>query len=100
MDVELTAGDLGVTRVSVAPDAPRALQLLDGGDIDAALIDFFLGGEDGLIVAQRLTQLRIPFALMTGTSDLEWLQAQVPGVPILGKPFTKERLAETLEKLC
>lgn len=100
MDVELTAVDLGLARVSIAPDAAKALQLLEAGDIDAALVDFFLGGEDGLAVARRLTDLNIPFALMTGTSDLAWLEAQVPGVPILGKPFTRERLAETLEKLC
>lgn len=100
MDVELTAIDLGVESVSVAPGALDALQLLEGGDVDAALIDLFLGGEDGLLVAERLRELDIPFAVMTGASDLEWLQAQVPGAPILGKPFTRERLAETLEKLC
>jgi CheY-like chemotaxis protein len=100
MDVELTAGDLGLNQVSVVPNISKALQLLETGGIDAALVDMFLGGEDGLAVADRLAELAIPFALMTGSADLEWLKARVPGVPILTKPFTKDQLADTLEKLC
>jgi CheY-like chemotaxis protein len=100
MDVELTALDLGLERVSVAASAPSALQLLETGDVDAALIDFFLGNDDGRIVATRLTELGVPFALMTGSSDFEWLETQVPGVQVLTKPFTKEQLARTLQKLC
>lgn len=100
MDVELAAVDLGLARVSVAPDAGKALQLLETEKIDAALVDFFLGSEDSRVVTERLSGLGIPFALMTGTGDLEWLQAQVPGVPILTKPFTHGQLAEALERLC
>jgi CheY-like chemotaxis protein len=100
MDVELTALDLGLERVSVAPNAPEALRLLEAGGINAALMDFFLGKDDGRVVAERLAELDIPFALMTGSGDIAWLQAQVPGVPILTKPFTKDQLAETLENLC
>ena len=100
MDVELAAVDLGLERVSIAPDIGQALQLLETEKIDAALIDFFLGSEDGRLVAERLSGLGIPFALMTGTGDLEWLRAQLPGVPILTKPFTHGQLAGMLEQLC
>lgn len=100
MDVELTALDLGLERVSVAASAPSALQLLEAGGVDAALIDFFLGHDDGRIVAERLTELGVPFALMTGSSDFEWLETQVPGAEVLTKPFTKEQLARALQKLC
>ena len=100
MDVELAAEDLGLERVSVAPDAGKALQLLETESIDAALVDLFLGSEDSRPVTERLSARGIPFAVMTGTSDLEWLEAQLPGVPILTKPFTSGQLAETLERLC
>lgn len=100
MDVELAAVDLGLERVSVAPDGDKALQLLETEKIDAALVDFFLGGEDSRQVIDRLSALGIPFALMTGTSDLEWLEAQWPGVAILTKPFTHNQLAGVLDLLC
>lgn len=100
MDVELTALDLGLERVSVAPDASEALRLLEAGDINAALVDVFLGKDDGRVVAERLAELGIPFALMTGFGDIAGLQAQLPDTPILTKPFMKDQLAETLEKLC
>lgn len=100
MDVELTAVDLGVERASVAPDAAKALALIETETFDAALVDLFLGNDDGRLVAKRLAELGIPFALMTGTGDLEWLQAEMPGTPVLTKPFTRNELAETLGKLC
>jgi len=100
MDVELTALDLGVGRVSVAPNAAEALSQLNSGGVDAALVDVFLGKDDGRTVAERLVELGIPFALMTGAGDIAGLQAQLPDAHILTKPFMKDQLAETLEKLC
>ncbi|MBO9582299.1 MAG: response regulator [Sphingobium sp.] len=100
MDIELTAMDLGLQRVSAAADAGEALRLLETEKIDAALVDVFLGGEDSRLVTERLSALGIPFAPMTGIGDLEWLQAQLPGVPILTKPFTHDQLADILEQLC
>jgi CheY-like chemotaxis protein len=100
MDVELTAVDLGVERASAAPDASKALALIETESFDAALVDLFLGNDDGRMVAGRLAELGIPFALMTGSGDVDWLQAQMPGTPVLTKPFTREELAETLDKLC
>lgn len=99
MDVELTAVDLGVDRASVAPDVSRALALIETETFDAALVDLFLGDEDGRVVAERLTERGIPFALMTGSGDVDWLEVQMPGTPVLTKPFTRNELAETLGKL-
>lgn len=99
MDVELTAVDLGVERASVASDVSRALALIETETFDAALVDLFLGNEDGRVIAGRLSELGIPFALMTGSGDVDWLEAQMPGTPVLTKPFTRGELAETLGKL-
>lgn len=101
MDIEMSAEQLGLAKVTTVPDAVQALALLDGDarDVDGALIDFFLAKGDGRVVAERLKTLDIPFALMTGFGDLAWLQAQVPRVPILAKPFSITELAATLDQL-
>lgn len=99
MDVELTAMDLGVDRASVASDVSTALALIETEKFDAALVDLFLGSDDGRMVASRLSELGIPFALMTGSGDIDWLEVQMPGTPVLTKPFTRSELAETLAKL-
>lgn len=99
MDLEMSLEELGLTRITVVSDAAKALETLDAGDVDLALVDFMLGGGDGRHVAERLIDLGIPFAIMTGLGDLDWLRDQVPGVAILAKPFSNEDLARTLEKL-
>jgi len=100
MDLEMSLEELGLDRITVASDAARAIAAIEAGDIDAALVDFLLSAGDGRVVAGRLTDLGIPFAIMTGLGDLDWLRDQLPGVGILTKPFSNEELVKTLEKLC
>jgi CheY-like chemotaxis protein len=87
-------------RVSICPSAADALGQIEGGAIDAALVDLFLGKEDGRTVTDALAAREVPFAIMTGSTDLDRLQRQFPGVPILTKPFTRDEVTETIEKLC
>jgi DNA-binding NtrC family response regulator len=100
MNVELMAGDMGIGRVSIAPNAFVAIAMLEAGDVDVVLLDFYLGKDDGRLVAARLKELGIPYAVMTGVGDLDWLRAQVPDAPILSKPFTSEEMAAAIERLC
>lgn len=101
LDLECSLQELGVGRVTVVADTERALRVLEGGDVDAALVDVFLGNrEDGLVIARPLRERGIPFALMTGLGDARGLQAQFPGTPILPKPFSGLDLIDVVELLC
>jgi CheY-like chemotaxis protein len=100
MDLEMSLNELGFDQVTVVPDAFKAIEVLAAGGIDSALVDFMLGNGDGGIVADRLVELDIPFAIMTGLGDLDWLRERVPGAPVLTKPFSNADLAAMLEKLC
>ncbi|MBO9576372.1 MAG: response regulator [Sphingobium sp.] len=100
LDLECALQDLGVARVTLAPDPARAFAALGDGDVSAALVDVFLDREDGLAVARELKTLGIPFALMTGLGDARGLQAQFPGTPILPKPFSGLDLIDIVECLC
>lgn len=100
MDLEFSLEDLGAARVTLAAEPASALAVIDAEGVDLALVDVFLDKEDGLVVAERLADLAIPFALMTGLGGTPELQARFPGAPILAKPFSAEELAKVIDRLC
>jgi CheY-like chemotaxis protein len=100
LDLEMVLTGLGIAQVTIASTAAQAVVALDGGGVDAAFIDVFLGTDDGRIVAERLIALAIPFALVTSLDEADRLLAQFPGVPVLSKPFAGPDVAEVLARLC
>lgn len=72
-------------QVFCANSLAQALELANGADIDAAVIDYGLGGERGDPLCDDLNRRGVPFLIYTGycTSDLHghWNRT-----PILSKP--------------
>src|SRR3954471_16251625 len=75
-----------------------AIAAVEQQEIDAAVLDVLIPEISGDAVAQRLRQLRpgLPIALMTGHRAGF---TKGGGVAVLHKPFTKEELLETVERL-
>jgi CheY-like chemotaxis protein len=67
-------------------------------DVDVAVLDVLIPEISGDAVAVRLRQLKpgLPIALMTGNGAGF---TKGVGLPVLRKPFTKEELLETVERL-
>ena len=90
--------DGGATVVGPAARVARALDLLEEGDVDAALLDVNLAGEMTTPVAQELRRRGIPFAFATGYGA-----AGVPegfaGQPLLQKPFQERDLQEVMTRV-
>lgn len=76
-----------------------ALNVAEQEPIDAAVLDVLIPEISGDAVADRLRQERpgMPVILMTG--DNGDLYAKASGLPLLHKPFTKEELLATVERL-
>lgn len=86
-------GTLG-HHVIAARSAEQARLILENGQVDLALIDCLMSGEQGNSLAEHVSQLGIPTILTSG--DPHYLEALPElALPFLAKPF---RLAE-LEKL-
>jgi two-component system OmpR family response regulator len=88
-------------RVSLAPDAVVARQILDTDIPDVCLIDALLTGEAGLSIAAYAAMLGLPVLMMTGDAVLademdDALRANIR------KPFglaaVVDKVAETLDK--
>lgn len=93
LDLEEILRDLGAAEVSVA-------RSLDDADADAAfdfaILDLMLGGRSTVEFASVLFARGIPFVFATGRSDAAQLVANLPGVPIVGKPFSSDALIEAI----
>ncbi len=82
-----------------AEGVPAALELVQAGGIDAAILDVNLrGGEQSWPVADALAEAGVPFVLATGGGDGAIADAH-KGRPVLAKPFTMDGIEKALAAL-
>jgi CheY-like chemotaxis protein len=78
-------------RVGWAGGTERALAMARDADIDAALLDVNLSGQDTFAVADILSERHIPFVFATGYGA-DGVADRFRGVPTLTKPFQCDEL--------
>jgi DNA-binding response OmpR family regulator len=84
--------DQGMEPVGPAPTLEQAMLLLEGNDLDAALLDIRLLGEKMVFpLCESLAARHIPFAFLTGWAAAEFPET-VKGVPVIYKPFRRAEL--------
>jgi CheY-like chemotaxis protein len=89
MMVELWLADLGHELIGPAPNAATASALIEGGGIDAAILDVSLEGVRSYGIADALRTKGIPFAWGTGYSSRD-IDARYRDAPIIAKPYSLE----------
>ncbi|MET3825929.1 MULTISPECIES: response regulator [Sphingomonas] len=90
---------LGKSLAGSADSVGSALQLVDAGGIDAAILDVNLrGGEKSFPIAEALAARNIPFVFATGGSHDSVGDAWADR-PTLSKPFTMDGVAKALDAL-
>lgn len=99
MEMEERVQSLGYAVLGPAPSVAAARSLLDVATPTAALLDVELRGERVNPVAERLRQLEIPFALLTGYARLTLDGPELAGAPRLSKPVAEIELASMLRKM-
>ena len=97
LDAEDALKEIGAQKVMVAADVARALKLLGRGDVDFALLDVNLGGENSMAVADALVAAKIPFAFATGYGEDTPLTARFSHAPVLKKPYSADQLRQALD---
>jgi len=98
MMVEDWLTELGFEPVGPANSVASALQLTNDQEIDGAILDVSLGGENCYEVAGILQQRNIPFAFATGRGA-EDVDSRFQGVAVLTKPFEFETVKSLMGKL-
>ncbi|HUD92276.1 HWE histidine kinase domain-containing protein [Sphingobium sp.] len=95
MDGEDALRDLGA-EVMTAASVGRAREAIAIQPVDLAVLDFNLGNETSLPVADLLAERGIPFLFATGYGDGLELPARYEGVTLVKKPYSGATLAQAL----
>lgn len=90
---------LGRQVAGTADCVAAALELIEAGGIDAAILDVNLaGGETSWPIADALAAAGVPFVVATGGSG-DTISAAHQHCPILAKPFTMDAVEQALDGL-
>ncbi len=90
---------LGHKVAGSADSVDSALAVIDGGGVDAAILDVNLrGGEQSFPIADRLAEAGVPFVFATGGSG-DTIATDHRDRPTLAKPFTMDAVEKALGAL-
>jgi DNA-binding response OmpR family regulator len=97
LDVAETLTDAGAIVIGPAHTVTQALKLVDGGRLDAAVLDYRLEREVSSPIADWLGRICVPY--LFHTSSRAEPQAAYPHVPIIDKPTHREVLVALIKTL-
>jgi CheY-like chemotaxis protein len=90
--------ELGCEVVGPARSVEQGLDIAGSAQLDGAILDVNLGGNNSFAVAEALKQRGVPFAFTTGDGSID--EEAGFGDPILlSKPFDFEGVKTVLDKL-
>ncbi|ODN68931.1 Bacteriophytochrome [Methylobrevis pamukkalensis] len=92
LDAEEIMQELGAASVEQVASVEEAFATIARRRPRFALLDFNLGPETSLPIAERLHEAGIPFVFATGYGEQLKLPEALTAVPIVSKPFTKASL--------
>lgn len=97
-DLEDVVMSRGAT-ASVCLDVESALRQAECFDFDAAILDYNVGGQTVVPVADALQRRGIPFVFNTAMAEFENLSARYNGAHVCRKPANEAELVRLLVKL-
>jgi CheY-like chemotaxis protein len=89
--------DCGCVVLGPVPDLQRGMQMLEGEQPDAVLLDINLCGTLSFPLAAALEQRGVPFVFMTGYDEGSLFPPEFRAVRRISKPFDAKDVAEVLE---
>ncbi|WP_421993519.1 HWE histidine kinase domain-containing protein [Roseococcus sp.] len=99
LDAQSMLKHLGVPKVEVASNVTAALRRIAQDVPDFVVLDFNLGRESSVPVAEELERRGIPFVFATGYGEDADILGLFPERPVLRKPYTRADLKAFLTGL-
>jgi CheY-like chemotaxis protein len=97
MLIEDMLEEFGCTLVGPATTVPRALDLIAKENVEIAVLDLNLDGQDTYAIADALRQQNVPFIFATGYGSTG-LRQEYGNRPVLQKPFQAQALESALAR--
>ncbi|MGE0613742.1 MAG: response regulator [Hyphomicrobiales bacterium] len=94
--IETALESEGATVIGPAATLDRAQKLADSTRPDFAVVDMRLGDEEAVPLIRQLVDTGIAVLVATGNELDSEFRAEFPGVPILRKPYTTDRLVDLI----
>jgi light-regulated signal transduction histidine kinase (bacteriophytochrome)/CheY-like chemotaxis protein len=85
--------------VATASTPEAAHDILDRITVDFAILDINLGDQTSFGIADRLSELGVPFFFASGYGEQANLPMQHRSTPIVQKPYTTHNIADAIEGL-
>jgi DNA-binding response OmpR family regulator len=99
LDIERVIEGAGARNFVVASRCSEALQAVADAPFDLAVLDFKLGRETALPIAERLIAAATPFIFLTGaTAEAAFAQERYKDILVVAKPFDGATLLAALSK--
>ena len=95
MLIEDMLDEFGCKLVGPATNVPRALELIAKENVEIAVLDLNLGGEDTYAIAEALQQKNVPFIFATGYGSTG-VRQEYGNRRVLQKPFQARDLENAL----
>jgi CheY-like chemotaxis protein len=95
MLIEDMLDEFGCKLVGPATSVPRALDLIGKEQVEIAVLDLNLDGQDTYAIADALQQKNVPFIFATGYGSTG-LRQEYGNRPVLQKPFQAKDLENAL----
>ena len=99
MDLEARIAKFGFDVTAAVDSVETALQALEAGLPDIALLDANLHGESSVTVAVELHKRGVPIIFITGYDKIEGLPAELAAAPKLSKPILDDDLRRAMTEL-
>ncbi len=96
-NLQIMLDDLGFDVVGVVQTLEAARAFALSSQVDAAVLDINIHGQDSVAIAQALRMRGIPYLLMTGHAPQR--AEKFGAAPILFKPFVQDELRLALQRL-
>jgi CheY-like chemotaxis protein len=95
MLIEDMLEEIGCELVGLATSVPHALELIGKEQVEVAVLDVNLDGQDTYAIADALRQKNVPFIFATGYGSTG-LRKEYGNRPVLQKPFETKDLESAL----
>lgn len=86
----------GATVLGPCRTVTQAERLIEANRISAAILDFRLGHDTTLPVAEQLHRHGIPFVFFTGQMNTRQIESACPGAKVITKPFQSRTIVAAL----
>ncbi len=99
LDAEDLLDRLGAASVTTESSAVGAIAAIETKKPDLAILDINLGDHDSVPIANRLSELGVPYIFATGYGEQSQLPERHRAQPVLQKPYTLASLTRRLSDL-